>query len=277
MSTPESKDWSVYVRRGLQLPLRDSPIKFAVTMPDGCTSNAWRVWTERREAYVCCRDDWKQIKISLHRSGKQHIAFRQETGLKMTPDSRFWNQWREPPQQNPAIPSFQLVFPPWGVRLTGADREKTQKKWADNQILLKGDDERMVVVSFVILDKPKRLKYEGENPQILIGELPFGDGKTLFVVAGKVPEENLREIVERGLSKISRDDSTTVLGTLIALAKGDVPAICMTGDNPEGYAYMVSVPVRARIGKNMMEEVGKQPSVKLMTRALMDHVELLLD
>ena len=95
-------------------------------MSGGSTSNAWRVWTDTRDAYICCRDNMGEIKISLHGSGKQHIAFRSETGIEMTPGSRFWNQWHEPPQQDPAIPSFKLVFPPWGVRLTEEREEKDE-------------------------------------------------------------------------------------------------------------------------------------------------------
>ena len=108
------------------LPLRQGPVRFAILTPDGRTSNSWRVWTESGDGYICCRDNMRDVKVSLHCSGKQHIAFRSETGIEMTEGSRFWNQWHEPPQQSPAIPSFKLVFPPWGVRLTESDRAKTK-------------------------------------------------------------------------------------------------------------------------------------------------------
>lgn len=262
---PEFENWGVYVRHGIQLPLRESPIKFAVTMPDGRTSNAWRVWTERREAYVCCRDNMKEIKISLHRSGRQHIAFRQETGIETIPGSRFWNRWHEPPQQNPVIPNFKLIFPSWGVRLTDTARGKARKRWDDNQILLEGDDELMVVVSFVIMDASRNLKYDGKHPHVPIGVLPFGDGKNLFVVAGKGPEGNFRDLVQRSLSKIALNNPKIVSSVLAVQAKGGTPTACLTGENPEGGAYMVVVPLEVRSARsegNGPKHGGEDPGSK---------------
>jgi len=187
----------------------------------------------------------KEIKISLHRSGKQHIAFRQETGIETTSGSRFWNQWHEPPQQSPVIPSFKLMFPSWGARLTEADRRKARKRWDDNQILLEGDDELMVVVSFVIMDPSRNLTYDGKHPHVPIGVLPVGDGKNLFVVADKGPEGRFRAVVERARSKIARDPK--VIPSMLAhQAEGRTATVCLTGDNPEGGAYMVVVPVEVR-------------------------------
>ena len=242
-----ANDWHVNLRKGLRLPLRESPIKFAVNMPDGTTSNAWRVWTKDGDAYICCRDNMKEVKISLHGSGKQHIAFRQEVGIGTTAGSRFWNQWYEPPPTDPATPSFKLVFPAWGVRLTGDDRNKTtaiRQKWDDNQILLEGDDERLVVVSFLVLDESMTLRFAGEYPNALIGVLPFRDDKGLFVVAGKEPEGNLKSVIERSFAKITPDFAKTLLESQ---DEGGSPVVCLTGDQPDGYAYMVVVPVRAGV------------------------------
>ena len=64
------------------LPLRNSPMRFAVMRKDGLSSNAWRVWVDPAgDAYVLCRDHMKEMKASLHQSGKQHIAFTSETGI----------------------------------------------------------------------------------------------------------------------------------------------------------------------------------------------------
>ena len=61
---------------GLEVPLRRHPIRFAVRGKGGFTSNLWGVQVKRKgDAYIYCRDDWKEQKISLHASGKQHISF----------------------------------------------------------------------------------------------------------------------------------------------------------------------------------------------------------
>ena len=241
-----SKEWHIYHRRHLELPLRQGPVKFAVTMPGGTTSNLWRVWTEKSgDAYVCCRDNMREIKISLHSSGKQHIAFREETGVEMTPGSRYWNQWREPVSSDPATPTLRLVFPPWGVRLTEKDRNKTPKirrKWEDNHILIDGDDELLVVVYLLFVDEGKELRLTGDYPSSVIAILPLRPGKKLLVVAGKRPEGEARARVERALANVNPEHAK---GLLSCQEKGDVPVACLTGDNPDGSAYMVVVPVRA--------------------------------
>ena len=80
------------------LPLRNSPVRFAVIGGNGLSSHAWGVYVEKgEEIYIICRDAKNVPKISLHGSGKQHIAFSEETGLTMADGGRFWNQRREPP------------------------------------------------------------------------------------------------------------------------------------------------------------------------------------
>ena len=245
-----TKGRRVFVKNDVQIPVKRGPIKFAVLMPNGRTSNAWRVWTERSGAYICCRDNMQEIKISLHQSGKQHIAFTRESGIEMTLGSRFWNRWNEPPQQRTAIPSFKLVFPSWGVKLTEEDRIKTsalEQRWNDNQILIEGDDKNLTVVSFVILDDSANLTFSGDYSENLIGILPFRYGKSLYVVSSIDPEGDLRSKVESALPKI---DPQLARWILDAQEKGATPVACMSGDNTEGYAYMVVVPLQASAGPN---------------------------
>ena len=51
---------------GLELPLRATPLQFAVTKKDGFVSNSWGVRVEKKgDAYVYCRDAMKDQKVSL--------------------------------------------------------------------------------------------------------------------------------------------------------------------------------------------------------------------
>ena len=242
-----TRSWIVHHRKGLELPLLRGPLRFAVKV-GGYTSNGWRVWTERSDAYICCRDDLQDIKISLHRSGRQHVAFRAESGLEMTPGSRFWNQWREPPHQSPAVPSFKLVFPTWGIRLTEADRNRTsalRKKWDENHILLEAEEGMAVVVSFFVLDQATSPKFSGDYPQALMGVLPLSDKKSLFVVGSNVPEGNLRAKVEAAIAAVGPEFARKLLQS----QNGEDAAVaCLTGDSGEGYAYMAVVPVEVKAG-----------------------------
>ncbi|MCY4557224.1 MAG: hypothetical protein OXF79_12770 [Chloroflexi bacterium] len=69
--------------QALSLPLRDSPIRFAVMREDCLSSNALRVWVgSDGSAYVACRDNMKEMKASLHQSGKQLIDDNKECLLR---------------------------------------------------------------------------------------------------------------------------------------------------------------------------------------------------
>ena len=40
------------------LPLKKSPVRFAVGDPNGVTSNSWRIWTSKHgDVYIACRDN----------------------------------------------------------------------------------------------------------------------------------------------------------------------------------------------------------------------------
>ena len=120
--------WRVHLRPGRELPLREGPLRFAVVMKDGSTSNGWRAWVEKEgDAYICCRDSMNDLKVSLHKSGRQHIAHTRQSGKETGSEDRYWNTWWEPPVKGKIIPSFKLMFPPWGVRLREQDRNKTSK------------------------------------------------------------------------------------------------------------------------------------------------------
>ena len=148
---------TVRSREELKLPLRTSPIRFAVVMRNGLTSHSWRVFTNGSDAYIACRETMKEVKVSLHASGRQHIAFTEGSGHEMTSGSRFWNRWWEPSsQQRPPLPSVKLLFPSWGTTLRlDADRPK----WKDNHAIIEGDDELVTSVCLFVsvMAEPRRL------------------------------------------------------------------------------------------------------------------------
>ena len=219
----------LWVKPGLKLPSRQSPIHFAVRMKNGLTSNAWGVRVEETgDAYIYCRDNMKGQKVSLHRSGKQHISLDELLISDPTTESRFMNQWREP-EGSPVVPTFTLFFPPWGVGLNAEQRDTAKSKWNKNDILIRGDETCLTVVSFVILDA--HMTFQGTPSRVPIGVLPLRPGKTLWVIAGREPEGNLRAEVEAALKKIDARQFV------------EVRVVCLTGYRSENSHYMVAVPV----------------------------------
>ena len=228
-----------HTKPDLDLPKRKSPLRFAVLYPNGFTSNTWGVRVKRSgDAYIYCRDHMKGQKVSLHSTGKQHISLDDKSpNIGPINGSRFMNQWAEPKHGKQAVPTFRLVFPPWGIRLRAEQREEAQSEWKDNDVLIEGDDRLLTVVSFVILDNRVTLRKEdGSSPSYPIGVLPLRPGKKLIVIAGKEPEGDFKEKIEEGLKKI--DVSNIVPERLF----GDTISMCMTGNNSVGSVFMVAFP-----------------------------------
>lgn len=82
--------------------MRAGPIRFMVVGSDGKSSNTWRFWTEPSgDAYLACRDNFKEAKVSLHASGRWRIAW-DEHAVAGKPElvppgqDRAWEKWKPP-------------------------------------------------------------------------------------------------------------------------------------------------------------------------------------
>ena len=229
-------------RHGLELPLTKSPIRFAVLWKNGQTSNIWGVRVEKKgDVYIYCRDNMQEVKISFHKSGKQHIAYTKGSGIEMTPGSRFWNQWREPQHSVQAIPSFKLYFPSWGTRLGEEERKKATSKWKSNHILIEAVDDLLTAITFIILDKGTTLTLRDDGlPSGAIGVLSLHSGKKLCVIAGYESDGKLKQNVMPLVEDMNNRN--------LPLEKyaGKTLYACASGENLDGYAYMVTFPVEVK-------------------------------
>ena len=224
----ECPELTVHFKEGLVLPIRVGPLRFAVAMRNGLTSHSWGVRTERQgDAYVFCRETMKEVKISLHASGQQHIAFTQESGHTTVSGTRFWNCWTEPPQQRPPIPSLKLLFPDWATTLGHKDVRPGRPKWPDNQILIEGDAEYVTSVWFFVIKEGHSLTH-ANVPSDTLGILPLRPGMELHVIACKERIPRLKEVVEETVDRIAADmpAKADTLGLLAGLLAGDDPTGC---------------------------------------------------
>ena len=221
----------------LTLPLHDGPLRFAVIMKNGLTSYSWNIFTRGGDAYVVCRETMKDIKVSLHESGRQHIAFTKGSGHEMTPGSRFWNTWTEPPlQKRPPVPSVKLLFPSWGTTLKLADRPK----WKDNNVLVEGDDEFVTAICLFVMDAGRHLRQTG-LPSFTLGVLPLRTGKELHIIACRERPRNLKAVAEAGIRAINPNLS------LSADMVGAVMTVLFTGDDVAGCPYLLPLLVDVKM------------------------------
>ena len=63
----------------LELPMRSFPVRFAIQDRNGMSSNSWGIYRgSDGSAYIKRRDNMKDLKVSLHASGSDHISFTSE-------------------------------------------------------------------------------------------------------------------------------------------------------------------------------------------------------
>ena len=95
----------------LGLPLTTNPINFSAMLENGLSANAWGVCVEKSgDIYIYCRDHMKQVKISLHKSGMQFVAFTKESDIKMTGFGGGLNCRRWPPRRCSTSARFPLAL-----------------------------------------------------------------------------------------------------------------------------------------------------------------------
>lgn len=225
---------------GLEFPRRTSPINFAIQRPDGLTSDAWGVRTEKKsEAYIYGRDFMKGAKISLHASGECHIKVAEDSRLQVHGEvsGERLRRWQQPELDEHAIASFSLVVPPWGIGLDAEERAEARSTWDKNHILIGGHEEELTVVSFVIVDESTTpVDRTGSWPTVTLGLLPLPKvGKNLWVAARRYPGGDLQEKVENQLKY------GTNARMLAGRKVGDVFPAFVTGDKEGDSPWLVVV------------------------------------
>lgn len=215
----------------VEFPLTQGPINFSVFRSDALLSNRWGVRTNKKgDAYVYRRDAPRAEKVSLHRSGRQHIAITSQTAARVGADSRFGPIWTEPEFEGKAIATFSLLFPPWGVGMSPEPTMQTK-----DELWIVGHREKIVVVSFFVVDSVKEMR--GQLPHFVLGRLRLRPGRTLHVIAWKEPQKDLMNQIRNVLPQVSRSlPEPPSLGE-----KGYT--LCVQGYRGSNSAYMVTVPV----------------------------------
>ena len=144
------------------------------------------------EMYFAIRERNPGFKVSLHKSGKQHI--------KMA--SEYWGQWREPDiYAGPMLTtSTKLVFPTWGMREDDKLSEQEREVWKGNEMEIDAPAEgKVLAVAVVVRAKGQVLKQEGGGSETLaLWRRP--DGKEAHLIVSEGAERNFKEIVLKALT-----------------------------------------------------------------------------
>lgn len=209
-------------------PLTAGPINFSVLSDQGL-SVRWGVKVRPNgDAYVYNRDVPSAEKVSFHASGDQHIAISDETAVRVSAGSRFGPRWTEPVLDRGAVPTFSILFPPWGV--TDRHPENLAKK--KGELLIVGHVENVIVVGFFIIESGRTLRVD--TPHFALGKLALRPGKVLHVVAWKEPENDLKTLLRASLAQVPSP-----------LPEAEDLVVNFQGFRVPNSAFMVAVPAAA--------------------------------
>lgn len=180
------------------LPLSKSPFRFAVGSWDGLSSNSWRVFNSGDDVYLACRDNYEEVKWSLHASGRWRMGFT-ERGFQSTahlhePDAdRAWFKWDRPEDFAPGlIPALALDF--YTSELPLSDELRKPKVWKDVVMIEPAPDGYYVSAQVLIGNRPDiKLRHPGGLPFISFGNfgLPTA-GWVYLIFSQEVLDRNRR-------------------------------------------------------------------------------------
>ena len=209
-------------------PLATGPINFSV-LSDGGLSDRWGVSVgPKGDAYLYNRDVRNAEKVSLHESGCQHIAITDHTAVQLGADNRFEPKCTEPAFDRSAVPTFSILFPPWGVR----DRRPENLARKKDELLIVGHVKKVVAVGFFIINSGRTLPVDATH--FTLGKLPLRPRKVLHVVAWKEPENNIKTLLRANLAQVPS-----------SLPEADNLVVNFQGFRAPNSAFMVAVPAAA--------------------------------
>ncbi|WNM62013.1 hypothetical protein [Candidatus Nitrospira neomarina] len=169
------------------IPTTRDPVRIAVGTPDGVSSNSWRVWVKGLDTYVMCRDNFREIKISLHASGIWRVALTEGT-IKARPELVLGGGDRVIHRRRPdlshatkALIGFQIIFLKEGLYLQRSDRTK----WPKSVVFVEPPqaDTDMTVLSVTVVPSTAPLVLRPNTRGIVVALLPLGQDHTVQVVA----------------------------------------------------------------------------------------------
>ena len=225
------------------IPLRDDSIRFAVHRRNGLSSNSWRVWSERSgDVYIACRDHLGDMKISLHRSGKCHVASDQMAHFD---GSRYIGRWER--ALNPAtkhVVPFQLVFPTRALSVNQEHRDRNSKLWAKNRVYIEAPESPFGTrVSFRIVDDTFTIAKWEEPLSYPLAIMPAWPGTKLWVVVSHEYEWEMLRVAGEIIRNFGDIVSEDFAEKLALEPDGKVFTITVSGPTTDGSVYLMPFPV----------------------------------
>lgn len=166
-------------------------IRFGVGNSGELHGATWKLWTEtsggNSEIYLACRALGGELKVSLHQSGKWHVAFNQKTYDEKVKDavpslnSRFVDSWEKPHEiSDGMIMAVRIITPESAVSSSVKVKKPNTIKWVPTPPSEKAVEISILITKthLVVPDWPGK-----ESPGTeLLGSFTLNNGSTVWVV-----------------------------------------------------------------------------------------------
>jgi hypothetical protein len=219
-----------------RIPTTRDPIRIAVGTPDGISSNSWRVWVKGLDTYVACRDNFREVKISLHASGIWRVALTEE-GIKAHPEvlprgsDRVIQRWApDLSNADAAVIGFQIVVLQAGLYLHPADRTK----WPKSVVFVEPPptDDDMTVLSVVVVPSTAPLVLRPSIRGIVVALLPLDRERSVQVVASHENDGIVKSLVREAFAETRHAHPPDL---------PDGAVFTVHGERPDGTAWISAV------------------------------------
>ncbi len=182
-----------------QLPRINEELRFAVGEPGGLTSNSWKVWNRGADVYIACRDNFREVKVSLHASGRWRMAFTEEAVTKKpslveSENQRAWEVWDRPNPDAPAMIAFQLIFKTSELAVTPEHRKANIWRKVS---FIEPAPSGFATISAVFFTVGQVEVRSCDARSFTLGQLDIGNGYWAQVVIYQRPEASLDELLAK--------------------------------------------------------------------------------
>lgn len=220
-----------------ELPLRKREIRFSVGTPNGASTNSWRFWARGNDVYLACRDNFREMKLSLHASGSWRLAFTSEAveqnpALRLPSGDRVISKWQPNLDASQAVVAFELVVPPVSLYLG----PKQRVGWPTDVVFVELPEREGIVmaVAVVIVNSTQPIQFSEDKPGFVFGVLALPSGRSAQLVAVQYQLEQFSASVASAINAAAR-----VLKAENAPREG---VAVLFGERENGSSWIVSLP-----------------------------------
>jgi hypothetical protein len=186
------------------LPIRGQEVRFSVGFPTAMSTNSWKVEVRKHDVYVYCRDNFREIKVSLHASGNWRLGFT-ATAIAKNPhilspgQDRAWTKWRPQLEDRDSIIAFQLVVPHESLYL----EPERRSGWPKDIVFVEPprDPCKIAVISVVVAKTMQPLGFDINTHGFVLGIIPFRESWSIQVVVIHENREPFAKVLNPSLQQ----------------------------------------------------------------------------